>query len=658
MNHSELVSLFWAAKEILRGKYKAHEYGNVILPFVVLRRLGRVLEPTKSQVQEEFSKLKNEPEELIDLRLNAITNTSFHNKSKFDMELLLAEPDNILRNMKAYIRGFSKNVQDIFDNFGMNEEIEKLHKKGELLHIVQHFATADIDPKKIDNHAMGTIYENLIIKTSEAANEAAGDHFTPREIIKLMVNLLFAENTDALDKKSFKRIYDPACGTGGMLSIASQHTSEKFPNVNLEGFGQELNSQSYAICKSDMILKGLTASNIKFGNALTEEDGFYNDSFHYMLSNPPFGVDWGSYESKIKQEHGKGHKGKYPAGLPRKSDGSLLFLTHMISKMKKPESGGSRIAIVLNGSPLFTGEADSGESNIRKWIIDNDWLEAIVAMPDQLFYNTGIFTYIWIINNNKSAQRKGKVQLINSISFFERMKSSLGNKRNEIKPHQIEEITKIYKNFKEGEFCKIFENKDFGYTRITVERPLKRNFQASEERIKILQKEAAFEKLNGLKKSKSSPTQNDVIKVLQDLGTKLYKDYDIFSKDLDKAFDESNLTISSQLKKTIENALSERDEDAEPQVDSKGVQKSDSNLRDNENIPLKQDIDEYFASEVSKYVPDAWIDSKTREKIGYEIPFTRHFYVYKPLRLLEEIDKDLIVNQKEISELQEKVLGE
>ena len=658
MNHSELVSLFWAAKEILRGKYKAHEYGNVILPFVVLRRLGRVLEPTKSQVQEEFSKLKNEPEELIDLRLNAITKQSFHNKSKFDMELLLAEPDNILRNMKAYIRGFSKNVQDIFDNFGINEEIEKLHKKGELLHIVQHFATADIDPKKIDNHAMGTIYENLIIKTSEAANEAAGDHFTPREIIKLMVNLLFAENTDALDKKSIKRIYDPACGTGGMLSIASQHTSEKFPNVNLEGFGQELNSQSYAICKSDMILKGLTASNIKFGNALTEEDGFYNDSFHYMLSNPPFGVDWGSYESKIKQEHGKGHKGKYPAGLPRKSDGSLLFLTHMISKMKKSESGGSRIAIVLNGSPLFTGEAGSGESDIRKYIIEKDWLEAIVAMPDQLFYNTGIFTYIWIINNNKSAQRKGKVQLINSISFFERMKSSLGNKRNEIKPHQIEEITKIYKNFKEGEFCKIFDNEDFGYTRITVERPLKRNFQASEERIKILQKEAAFEKLNGVKKSKNVPTQNDVIKVLQDLGTKLYKDYDIFSKDLDKAFDESSLKISSQLKKTIENALSERDEDAEPQVDSKGVQKFDSGLRDNENIPLKQDIDEYFASEVSKYVPDAWIDQKTREKIGYEIPFTRHFYVYKPLRLLEEIDKDLIANQKEISELQEKVLGE
>ena len=406
MEHNELVSLFWAAKEILRGDYKSHEYGDVILPFVVLRRLGRVLEPTKDQVLEEFAKLKNEPEGLIDQRLNAITKQHFHNKSKFDMELLLAEPDNILRNMKAYIRGFSKNIQDIFDNFGMNTVIERLDKKKQLLRIVQHFARADIDPKKIDNHAMGTIYENLIIKTSEAANEAAGDHFTPREVIRLMVNLLFADNDNTLDETASKRIYDPACGTGGMLSVADEHVLDKFPNIKLDGFGQELNSQSYAICKSDMILKGLDPDNIKFGNSLTDEDAFYDDTFHYMLSNPPFGVDWGKYESKIKQEHEKGHKGKYPAGLPRKSDGSLLFLSHMISKMKKPENNGSRIAIVLNGSPLFTGEAGSGESEIRKWIIKNDWLEAIIAMPDQLFYNTGIFTYLWIINNNKPENRK------------------------------------------------------------------------------------------------------------------------------------------------------------------------------------------------------------------------------------------------------------
>ena len=659
MEHNELVSLFWGAKEILRGDYKAHEYGDIILPFVVLRRLGRVLEPSKDKVLEEFKKLKNQPEELIDERLNGITKQSFHNKSKYDMELLLAEPDHILRNLQAYLRGFSKNVQDIFDNFNFNATIDSLNKKGRLLQIVQHFAKADIDPKKIDNHAMGSIYENLIIKTSEASNEEAGDHFTPREVIKLMVNLLFAENTNELEKKSIKRIYDPACGTGGMLSIASAHTSENFPNVKLTEYGQELNSQSYAICKSDMILKGLDANNVKFGNSLTnQEDAFYDQTFHYMLSNPPFGVDWGKYESKIKQEHEKGHKGKYPAGLPRKSDGSLLFLSHMISKMKKPEDGGSRIAIVLNGSPLFTGEAGSGESNIRKWILEKDWLEAIIALPDQLFYNTGIFTYLWIINNNKPQNRKGKVQLINTISKFERMKSALGNKRNEIKPDQIEEITKIYKNFKEGEFCKIFDNEDFGYTRITADRPLKRNFQASKERIALLENEAAFAKLDTDKKAKNDPTQNDIKKVLEELGDKIYKDYDIFSKELKAAFADSKIKVSASLQKAIENALSERDEDAKPQVNSKGEFVADSDLRDYENIPLKDDIDEYFKNEVTKYVPDAWIDEKTRDKIGYEIPFTRHFYVYTPLRPLEEIDKDMKEIQKEISELQERVFDE
>ena len=648
MDVKELETLFWGAKEILRGDYKAHEYGEIILPFVVLRRLGRVLEPTKSQVLDEFLKLKDQPEELIEQRLNAITKEHFHNKSKFDMELLLAEPANILRNMKAYIRGFSKNIQDIFDNFEMNKTLERLNKKDLLLRIVQHFARADIDPKKIDNHAMGTIYENLIIKASEASNESAGDHFTPREVIKLMVNFLFVNDDKNLDKKSIKRIYDPACGTGGMLSVAKEFVLEKFPNAKLEEFGQELNSQSYAICKSDMLLKGVNAENIQFGNSLTDGDKYYNDSFHYMLSNPPFGVDWGKYELKIKQEHAKAHKGKFPAGLPRRSDGSLLFLSHMISKMKKPENGGSRIAIILNGSPLFAGEAGSGESNIRKWIIKNDWLEAIVALPDQLFYNTGIFTYMWIINNNKSSERKGKVQLINAVSFFEKMKTALGNKRKEIKStpenNQIDEITEIYKNFQEGDFCQILDNDDFGYVRITVERPLKRNFQVSKERLETLQKETGFIKLNSSQKGKNDPTQNDVIKILQNLGSKIYKDYDLFSKDLKTVFANHDIKISSSLQKTIENGLSERDDDAKPQVDSKGIQKPDSELRYHENIPLKKNIEEYFSSEVLKYVSDAWIDEKTKDKFGYEIPFTRQFYVKPPEPSLEELDAKLIAN--------------
>jgi type I restriction enzyme M protein len=656
MDGKNLESVFWGAKEILRGDFKSHEYGEIILPFVVLRRIGKVLESTKSDVLEEFSKLKSEPEELIEQRLNSITKQNFNNKSKFDMGLILAEPNHISRNLKSYIRGFSTNIQDIFDNFEFNKTIDLLEKKGVLYQIISHFSQIDLSPEKIKNHQMGTIYENLIIKTSEASNEEAGDHFTPREVIKLMVNFLFTNN-DNLEKKAIKRIYDPACGTGGMLSVAKEFALEKFPKIKLEEFGQELNSQSYAICKSDMLIKGDNADNIKFGNSLTDEDQFYDDSFHFMLSNPPFGVDWGKYEKQIRYEHDKGENGKFPKGLPRKSDGSLLFLSHMISKMKSPDKGGSKIAIILNGSPLFAGDAESGESNIRKWIIKNDWLEAIVALPDQMFYNTGIFTYLWIINNNKSTPRKGKVQLINAISIFEKMKTSVGNKRNEIKPDQLDEITKIYANFKTDKFSKIFDNDDFGYRKITVERPLKRNFHASKERIRLLDDEPAFVKSNSEKNTKNSFTQNDIKKCLEHLGDKVYKDYELFSKDLEATLAETGIKISSSLQKVIENTLSERDDSAIPQVNSKGELVADSTLRDSENISLKYNIDEYFKNEVIKFVSDAWIDEKTRDKIGYEIPFTKHFYVYKPLRSLEEIDKDLKENQKEISNLQNEVVG-
>ena len=652
MNVGEFANFAWGAKEILRHDIKKARYGYVILPFVVLKRLEQVLTPTKQKVLDEYEKIKKLDEKLVDAKLNQITKHDFYCKSKFDLDSLKEDPNNISKNMKSYINGFSETVKDIFKRFKFDQTINELAEKDILFPLVQHFAKPELnlDPKIVDNHTMGTIYEELILRASEAENEEAGEHFTPREVIKLMVNLIFAHDKEFLKQKHLIRsIYDPAAGTGGMLSVASDYLYVLNPEAKLDAYGQEINEEIYAICKADMVLKGLDLNRIAYGNSLTNEDGFPTEKFHYMLSNPPYGTDWGKFESKIKSEAEKGFKGKYGAGLPRKSDGSFLFLQHMISKMKSLEQGGSRIAIVLNGSPLFTGDAGSGESNIRKWIIENDWLEAIIALPDQLFYNTGIFTYVWVVTNNKPAKRKGKVQLINAVSFLQKMKSSLGNKRNEISDAQITEISKIFEDFKSGEYSKIFDNTDFGYTRITVERPLKRNFQVSKERLEILKEESAFIKLANSKPKPKEPTQKDVLSVLAKMPNKLYKDYEELSKDLDGAFSKANFKISSQLKTAIENSLSERDETAKPEMDKDGNPYPDSDLRDYENVPLKDDIDKYFQKEVKPYVADAWIDDSTRDKVGYEIPFTRHFYKYKPLRPLEVIDSEIRQLQKEIS---------
>ncbi len=658
MSMKDIVDFAWGAKEILRDDINKKDWGETILPFIVLRRLGKVLEPTKDKVVTEYEKIKKEKPEYIEARLNKITGYGFHNTSKYNLELLLADDKNLQKNIQSYIRGFSYNVKDIFENFGFESTLNKLDKHDILLHMVQKFASSelDFDPKKIDNHMMGTIYEEVVRRANEATNEEAGHHFTPREVITLMVNLLFSHEKDSLTKKGIvKTIYDPASGTGGMLSVASDYIEKLNPDAIIDVYGEEINDKTYAVCKSDMLIKGLELDRIKLGNSLItgkNGDGFYDNKFHYMLSNPPFGVDWGKYEKGVKTEAEKGFDGKFGIGLPRKSDGSLLFLLSMISKMKPIEEGGSRIAIVLNGSPLFAGEARSGESNIRKWIIENDMLEAIIAMPDQIFYNTGIFTYIWIVSNNKDAKRKGKIQLINALGdeFYQKMKSSLGKKRNEISTEQIKSITEIYDSFKEGKFSKIFDNEDFGYNRITVERPLKRNFQVSKQRLEKLQQENSFLKLDELKEKPNQPKCKDVLKVLSKMPTKTYKDHSEFSADLNDAFTKADFKITAIIQKTIENALSERDEEATPQKDAKGNLILDSDLRDHENIPLKDDIDKYFAKEVSPYVPDAWIDDSTRNNVGYEIPFTRHFYVYKALRPLEEIDKEIRQLQKEISE--------
>lgn len=665
MEINEIISLAWGAKEILRGDFKRIDYGRIILPFIVLRRLGRVLEVTKKDVLNELEKHKGTDENLLDAILNDVSKQKFHNKSKYDLELLLADPENIHKNMKTYLRGFSTDVRDIFENFKFNNTIDELNKQGILYHIVQHFAKAPLDPETIDQFKMGTIYEELIRKTSEATNEEAGEHFTPREVIRLMVNLIFAEDTELLKQKGVsRRIYDPAAGTGGMLAVAKEYIrTEINPDADIDIFGQELLPSAYAICKSDMMIKELELTNIKLGNSLTDTDGFANDEFHYMLSNPPFGVDWGKYAPQILSEREKGKAGKFGAGLPRKSDGSLLFLMHMISKMKPKEKGGARIAMVLNGSPLFTGEAGGeNESSIRKWIIEEDMLETIIAMPDQLFYNTGIYTYIWVVTNNKPENRKGKIQLINASGekFFEKMKSSLGMKRHEISDIQRDDITKIFQEFEEGEFSKIFDNKDFGYARITIERPLKRNFEVNDKRIEILKQEKNFSRLPENKASDKIPSQKQILDCIDKIPKKLYKNYPEFSNELKVVFSKNKVKVSSPLQKTIENALSERDETAEPYKNKPEDEHfvPDSDLRDYENVPLKQNIEEYFENEVKNYVPDAWIDEPTKDRIGFEIPFTRQFYKYKPLRPLEEIDAEIRQLQKEISTGLEELMNE
>lgn len=472
MNIQELANFIWSVADLLRGDYKQSDYGEIILPFTILRRLDCVLDKTKNAVLEKYSSSKGLNEEALEKVLNKVAGQKFHNHSKYDFQKLLADPNNIARNMRNFAAGFSSNAREILEMFKFETKVKDLDNKNLLFLVTEKFAAVDLHPKHVSNMEMGYVFEELIRKFAETSNETAGEHFTPREVIRLMVNILFINDRDILTQKGIvKTLYDCACGTGGMLSVAEEYLHELNPDARLEVFGQELNETSYAICKSDMMIKGQNPSNIKFGNSFTK-DQLQEDKFDYMLANPPFGVEWKKVQKEIQKEADElGFGGRFGAGLPRISDGSLLFLQHLISKMKNG-SNGSRIAIVFNGSPLFTGSAGSGESEIRRWIIENDLLETIVALPDQLFYNTGISTYIWVVTNRKEQKRKGKIQLINGTTFFKKMSRSLGNKRNELSDEDIATITKIYGDFKAGKYSKIFNNSDFGYSRITVERPL------------------------------------------------------------------------------------------------------------------------------------------------------------------------------------------
>nr|WP_217178676.1 class I SAM-dependent DNA methyltransferase [Methanofollis liminatans] len=689
-----MANFIWNICNLLRGPYKRNEYRKVILPLTVLRRFDCLLVPTKELVLQEYAEIKNKPESVIRSKLQKITGLPFYNLSRLTFHTLLDDPENLAPNLNGYINGFSPNVRKIMERFAFSQQIAKMDEKNLLYEVIKAFDTVNLSPDHVDNIQMGYIFEELIRIGSEQSNEEAGEHFTPREVIKLIVNLLLSPEKDLARSHVVKTIFDPACGTGGMLSVAEQYIHELNNEAKPLLYGQDLNDEAWAICKSDMLIKGEEADNIRLGDSFAKDSFSYSDSgekitFDYMLANPPFGVEWKTQQAFITKEYETlGYNGRFGAGLPRINDGSLLFLQHMISKMCPPEKGGSRIGIVFNGSPLFTGDAGSGESEIRRWIIENDWLEAVVALPDQLFYNTGISTYIWVLTNRKAEERKGKVQLIDARQFFVKMKKSLGNKRNKIgekdegEPDQIGEITRIYGAFRDGEtrligtngdeksvvVSKIFDNEDFGYQKITVERPLRLNFQATPERIERIVNETAFQNLATSKKKDGEMRLKEIgagkqrqqeIRALleafaESSGGKCYKDRIAFLRDLRAMDRRKGVLLTAAELKAVLNALGERDETAEICRDSKGNPEPDADLRDTESVPLKESIEEYVAREVLPHVPDAWIDEK-RTKVGYEIPLNRHFYQYEPPRSLEEIDAEIKALEREILALLEEV---
>jgi len=565
MNHQSLSAFIWSVADLLRGDYKQSEYGKVILPFTVLRRLDCVLEATKPAVLAEFD-AKTQAGLNPDAFLLRKAGQSFYNTSPLDLVKLLGDQDNIRTNLYTYIQSFSPEARDIFERFDFYTQVERLAKANLLYLVTEKFANIDLHPSAVDNASMGAVFEELIRKFAEISNETAGEHFTPREVIRLMVNLLFIEDDDVLAPGNavVRTLYDPTAGTGGMLSVAGEYLLEHNPQARLTLYGQELNDESYAICKADMLIKGQDVANIAFGNTLSD-DGHAHKRFDYMLSNPPFGVEWKKVEKEVRREHeAQGFAGRFGPGLPRVSDGSMLFLLHLISKMRPAAEGGSRFGIVLNGSPLFTGGAGSGESEIRRYVLENDLCEAIVGLPTDMFYNTGIATYVWIISNRKPEARRGKVQLIDASGMWQKMRKSLGSKRKELSDAHIERITRLFGDFVEAEedgkpISRIFDNQAFGYHSITVERPLR----GDDGQIVLGQK--------GKQKGKPHP---------------------------------------------------------------------DPKLRDTENVPLAEDVADYFRREVLPHAPDAWIDPD-KTKVGYEIPFNRHFYVFKPPRPLAEIDAEL-----------------
>ncbi|QQO51192.1 SAM-dependent DNA methyltransferase [Raoultella ornithinolytica] len=649
-NISSLASLIWSVADLLRGDFKQSQYGRIILPFTVLRRLECVLAPTKAQVLATVETTKALPDLAKDKLLLNASGQAFYNTSPLELGKL--GENHVGDNLDAYVRAFSKDAREVFEHFNFEASITLLEDADLLYKVSRSFATVDLSPEAVDNYHMGLVFEELIRRFAESSNETAGEHFTPRDIVRLTTSLVFSGDDDALAKPGVVRsIYDPTAGTGGFLSCGMEYLHELNPAARLATFGQELNPESYAICKADMLIKGQDISNIKLGNTLSDDQLRFN-RFDYCLSNPPFGVDWKKVEKQVRDEADKqGFNGRFGPGLPRVSDGSLLFLMHLISKMQQPgaDSTGSRIGIILNGSPLFTGGAGSGESEIRRYILENDLLDALVALPTDMFYNTGIATYVWVLSNHKPAERKGKVLLINASDMHSPMRKSLGSKRKFLSDEVLKEIVSLYSRYEESPIAKIFPSTAFGYRRITVERPLKLAFYPHDtERLANLQADKAWAKLDG-------SLQAAILTALASFTESKLLSRDRFKKKFIRALGEVKLPAPAF--KVLVNHLSEQDDEAEV-CKTKGEAEPNADLRDNENVPLGEDIQAYFKREVLPHVPDAWIDTSKTDPldgqvgiVGYEIPFNRHFYQYQPPRDLAAIDADLDAVAREIMQL-------
>ncbi len=687
-NFSEKVSFIWSVADLIRDVFKRSKYQDVILPFTVLRRIDCVLAPTKQHVLDTYRGIPADLKNPAPL-LTKASGFAFYNISRYDFDALVADSKDLALNLRNYINGFSDNMREVLEKFDFNNTIAKLDESGLLYLVLERFKNIDLHPETVSNLEMGYIFEELIRKFNEALNENPGEHFTPREVISLMVDLLLVSEAERLSQKGFLAlVYDPCCGSGGMLTVAKDRILQINPYANAALYGQEVNPETFAVCKADLYMKsadGRDAENIKFGSTLSN-DQHHDRRFDYLLSNPPYGKEWKLDQKAVEDEYAKGEYGRFGAGLPRISDGQMLFLQHMLGRMRRREDGGSRIAIVMNGSPLFTGDAGSGESEIRRWILENDWLEAIIALPEQLFYNTGIATYVWLLSNRKAPHRRGKVQLIDATRFFVPMRKSLGSKRREISAADISRIHDLYQQFDaaDPQVSKVFDTIDFGYRKITVERPLRLNFQVSAERLERLYEESAFKGLASSKKrdpddraadeAAGRVEQTRIVAALQSLPADLFTSRPAFEAALDAALRQAGLKLAAPLRKAVLNALSERDETAEICTDKHGRPEADSDLRDyeyvpleyehdfdplkHEYVPLKQNIDDYFAREVRPHLPEAWINTDVRDerdgevgKVGYEINFNRYFYQYQPPRPLAEIEADIKRLEREILDM-------
>jgi type I restriction enzyme M protein len=702
MNHGEIVSFLWSVADLIRDTFKRGKYQDVILPLTVLRRLDCVLSRTKEKVLKRQAELRGKGLQDLQAQLRAASGFAFYNTSRYDFDKLLGDAPHLAANLRNYIAGFSQNMREVLEKFDFDNTISKLDEAGLLFQVLERFKNVDLHPDKVDNPTMGMIFEELIRKFNEALNENPGEHFTPRDVVHLMADLMLAGDESRIRKPNVvATVYDPCCGSGGMLLISKEHITIGVrkngeilrgpinPSADIYLFGQEVNPETWAVSKSDLFIKeptGRDADNIVFGSTLSN-DRHAGRGFDYLIANPPYGKDWKRDEEAVRDEHARGATGRFAPGLPRISDGQLLFLLHMLAHRKEPREGGSRIAIIMNGSPLFTGDAGSGESEIRRWILENDWLEALIALPEQLFYNTGIATYVWVLTNRKARERKGKVQLIDASSFWVQMRKSLGDKRREIPFERAQDIVKILTDFKDGDtrvvkkngkeeeivVSKIYPTTHFGYRKITVERPLRLNFQASPERLARLEEERGFQALAQSKKKGAAKAKEEaegrkqqeaIRNLLRTIPRTLFKDRREFERALEDAADKAKTKLSAPVVKAILSALSENDEAAAICRDKDDKPEPDPELRDTESVPLAETVETFFEREVKPHVPDAWIDTSKRDAkdgqvgvVGYEINFNRYFYRYTPPRPLEEIEADIRGIESDVVRMLAEVTG-